>query len=899
MVSDTAFVRGGPLPHWARPEPLPSEVPAQAGRPPVVMRLADTQLWAGGTPSYMVNRAEQVNDAGALSQIGQVSVQFNPKFQRLSLHRVSIVRDANVIDHTGSAEVRFLQRESGLEQGVVSGMVTATMVLPDVRVGDTLHLIHTVEGENPVFAGRYAGWAGWDQGHPVTLRHVTLAAPQHMRIHWRWIGDRPGPLPSPTEWVDQGIRRLHFEGAALAAVPFEPYLPRDAYPLRWLQFSEFDSWADVAQWARKLFPADAPLPPVLDPLMQRLRTLPTREEQVAQALQWVQAEIRYHSILLGESSHKPHSPAEVVAQRFGDCKDKSFLLARMLQALGIEAHPALVSAQTRQGPLKLLPSPEAFDHVIVQVRLNGRDHYLDPTRLGQSGPLEHMGQGLEDAMVLVVAPGTTHLAHVQSPNRAQLFANELRERYTLSRFGEPAVLDSEQNWHGLGAESLRGMLSRMDAQQLAQWALGRYDRRHPGLQLDGAPRVVNDAKLNRLSVLARYRVPRPASESDEGWVLRFFPSNLQGAFAIPESLSRTLPLAVPSYPGRMHYMVEVQWPDSVSIVDEPGTERLDTPHFNLQVTRSFRGNLARETVLLQPSVPSVPAAELPQLVEDMHRIDRLVQGHFAVQRQLVHEGTAAPSALGLQQRLAGQLRAQAERSGRAIARGHLQGEDLADAYCLRAEALAEMGDSEASLDDAQSAVMLAPAMARAWSCRGKVMWSLGRFSQAAADFGRALQLDGDAYAAYLQRGQARFYEGRFEPAADDFGRAVGLAADEPQRGHALMWQGWVLKRLGRSLPAMLQSAAEQPQAAWPHPTLALLAGTLSAEQLLAEARKADGDARELALVEAWFALGQHHLVNGRAQQARDAFEKTREAGVTRYAEHAAAGFELQRLKSSR
>jgi len=65
---------------------------------------------------YMVNRAEQVNDAGALSQIGQVSVQFNPKFQRLSLHRVSIVRDANVIDHTGSAEVRFLQRESGLDK---------------------------------------------------------------------------------------------------------------------------------------------------------------------------------------------------------------------------------------------------------------------------------------------------------------------------------------------------------------------------------------------------------------------------------------------------------------------------------------------------------------------------------------------------------------------------------------------------------------------------------------------------------------------------------------------------------------------------------------------------------------------------------------------------------------
>jgi hypothetical protein len=179
------------------------------------MRLADTQLWAGETPGYLVHRAEQVHDAGALSHIGRVTVQFNPQFQRLLLHRVALLRGSATVDHTASAEVRFLQRESGLEQGVVSGVVTATMVLPDVRVGDTLELVYTVEGENPIFAGRYAGWAGWDQSHPVALRRVTLVAPPHRRIHWRWIGDRPGPLPeAPVERLHEGLCRLQFEGRA-------------------------------------------------------------------------------------------------------------------------------------------------------------------------------------------------------------------------------------------------------------------------------------------------------------------------------------------------------------------------------------------------------------------------------------------------------------------------------------------------------------------------------------------------------------------------------------------------------------------------------------------------------------------------------------------------------------
>jgi Flp pilus assembly protein TadD len=791
VVNDNAFVRGAPLPHWARPVALPA-VHAGDNVPPVLMRLADTQLWAGEVPSYLLHRAEQVNDAGALAQVGQVTVQFNPQFQRLLLHRVGLFRGDEFIDHTASVAVRFLQREAGLEQGVVSGVVTATMVLPDVRVGDSLHLCCTVEGENPIFEDRYAGWAGWDQANPVAQRDVTLIAPEHKRIHWRWIGDRPGTLPQPTEHVDEGLRRLHFRGERLAGVPFEPYLPRDAYPLRWLQFSEFGSWAEVAQWAQALFPGDAPLPAAVQSLLQRLRRLPTPEEQVSQALQWVQGEIRYHSVSLGESSHRPHSPAEVVAQRYGDCKDKSLLLARMLRELGIEAHPALVSAQRRQAPLKLLPSPEAFDHVIVQVRLNGRDHYLDATRLGQSGPLEHMGQGLEDAAVLVVAPGTTHLARVHSPNRAQLFANELHERYALERFGDEALLESEQHWHGLGAESLRGMLSRMDEAQLAQWALGRYDRRHPGVQLDAPPRVLHDAQVNRLSVVARYRVPRPLSESPEAWSLRFFAANLQGAFTLPESLSRTLPLAVPSYPGRMQYVVEVQWPASVSLLEEPHTDPLKTPHFELQVTRSWRGNVSRETLLLQPCVAAVPAAELPRLVEDMRRIDQRVHGEFTVPREAVH---APASASSQQQPTATHWRAQADRSGRAIARGHLQGEDLAQAHCLRAEALAELGEGEAALPDAQAAVALSPALARAWSCRGRVMWSLGRFAEAAADFGRALQLDAEPHTAYLQRGQARFYEGRIDAAAQDFAKAAQSAHDETQRAQALVWHGWALKRL--------------------------------------------------------------------------------------------------------
>ena len=41
----------------------------------------------------------------------------------------------------------------------------------------------------------------------------------------------------------------------------------------------------------------------------KLRALPTDEARIAAALEFVQSEIRYFSVSLGESSHRPASPS--------------------------------------------------------------------------------------------------------------------------------------------------------------------------------------------------------------------------------------------------------------------------------------------------------------------------------------------------------------------------------------------------------------------------------------------------------------------------------------------------------------------------------------------------------------------------------------------------------------
>ena len=130
----------------------------------------------------------------------------------------------------------------------------------------------------------------------------------------------------------------------------------------------------------------------------------------------MQAEIRYFSVSLGESSHRPAAPSLVLRRRYGDCKDKSLLLIALLRALGIESHPVLLAVGQPRGLDMALPSPQLFNHVIVQVRLGGQVHYLDPTRLGQHGPLGRMGQVHAHAQALPIAPGVRRLVTIAEPD---------------------------------------------------------------------------------------------------------------------------------------------------------------------------------------------------------------------------------------------------------------------------------------------------------------------------------------------------------------------------------------------------------------------------------------------------------------------------------------------------
>jgi len=890
QVASEAFVRGAPVPSWVEP----ASIPEARSKRPVVVRVAEIQLHADATVAVYVHRALQANDSSTLKKIGEFPISFVPDYQHLALHSITVLRAGDKLDRTQTANIRFLQPTSELTSSVYTSTVTAAVLIDDVRVGDTVEYAYTVEGENPVFGGKVSEGAAWDGDDPIELRRVIFSAPESRHIAWKSIGDA-GAVPDPKISVHDGIRTLRFEERSLEPVSIDALTPNSYAPYRWIEFSEFESWAEVNAWAQTLFPPRPASSPELSALIEQIKAKPTPEARLSEALAFTQREIRYFSLSFGESSHRPASPEVVLQRRFGDCKDKTYFLITLLGALGIDAHPALLSTQRRGRQDLLLPGPAMFDHVIVEAKVGDRVYFVDPAMFEQKGRIDRIGQVHEQAQVLVVDAGTTGLTTIPA-SPLELNTSEEHHKAVLKSLDGEGELTSTQTLTGNRAALMRAVFARLERKALEKEIAASFEKVYPGATLEGPIDVQDDTDLNRLVITAQLRIPDFAHKAGTSRVIVYRPANLIGIVNPPTSADRTLPMKVQAYPYVARYTFELELPEEVASIRDPKTDQLNGKFFDYTSTQSFRGHHAKVDIEFRSLVDEVPARKVSDYSADVRKLNDLTRWVVVVGPDDVKQKGIFGIEKSLRSTLVSREKDSISKLTASIDSEKLGGADLAHAYCERSAAHYALDEFDKALQDANRAVELAPNDADMLSCRGETYYASGDFMHAAVDTSRAVLL-GEGGPTYLrQRGLARFYLKQFGDAADDFARASGLEHDSSSQAYADLWAVSAHQRAGKPLPAEIaRRGAEHPHGDWPLPALAMMTGNLSVEDMLKIVNARKGDELAVTQTEAYFYLGQHYMAQGDRSSAREAFEKVRSLGMIPYIEYISAAFELRDL----
>jgi len=883
----------GPAPAWV----TPADIPESTLSGDAIRRLSETHFLAGAVPAFYIRQVIQINSPAGMANLGPIIMNFVPEYQSLTLNTLRILRGTEVIDVRDTAKVRFLQRETGLEQGVYQGVVTASILLDDLRVGDILDFASTTTGINPVFGGKYFESAAWTPPVPTEMRRVVLQYPDKRPVHYRFLGPIPqGEASKPLRSMVGDMVRLQFEERRPAIVAAELFTPPSYDASTSLEFSEYGSWNDVARWAADLFVNKEAPDTQFTQRVTALQAAPTEEEKILQAIRYVQNEIRYFSVSFNESTHRPAAPGLTLQRRYGDCKDKSLLLVSLLKQLGVRADIVLVASKRYKNMDAQPPSPGVFDHVIVKLAHNGKEYFVDPTQVGQAGTLETMGQYLTGAEVLVVDKASRSLVTIRNTDTYAATPNsELHETMSWPDFDKPATFESKLIVRGKYAESMRQGAQSLPA-QFDTFRTRYLAQRYPEARRIGNAELSDDLLANQLTIIDRYTIDKPGEMRQDTRLVTFAPSNFFDAIRVISGAQRSTPMVLPDAPQELRYSFDLNLPANVSAMFDPRSEKINNDYFKFKLNERFRGNTMHMDLVLKVVADAVPATGMKTYLGDLKQMGELIRGVVPIQPRLLKATAPANSdpAQVLAQRLREQQQTEIGVYSKVIKDNKLTGKDLAAVYAARAVSHSNLMQMDEALADILQASRLDPSESDHPLDLAIIYEKRGQNQAAIEQVKRALVLGADPYRIYTLRGQIYSQMGKYEDALRDLEQAALSQDNKPGLPYARLWYLWTLGQAGLPVPATLKQQLDQELTGpWPRAAYGMFTGASTPETVLAQVQKMQGEERLMALCEAYFYVGKYYLVKGNKAKAREYFEKTRATGLTIYTEYVAAVQELE------
>lgn len=260
-------------------------------------------------------------------------------------HRVRRVRRRDVRWHESVGGVLYTSAR------------VAALPLGNLHEGDTLSIRHTVRCSG-LLQGAVVPLAL--DNHQERLTVEVTGRP----VRWTVTGGGVG------EEVQRSGGGLHLSAQSVSpwqAPDHAPYWYRRP-PRLLVTWGAGDSWTSVGRWYQRL--VDDPPEPSSEIATHAEHLCPPGTGPAAgleRLARFVQHQVRYVAVEIDDGGWKPSPAGQVLERRWGDCKDKAHLLARLLAAVGIPSHLVLVRSGGSGRLDERFPAPLWFNHCILAV----------------------------------------------------------------------------------------------------------------------------------------------------------------------------------------------------------------------------------------------------------------------------------------------------------------------------------------------------------------------------------------------------------------------------------------------------------------------------------------------------------------------------------------------------
>lgn len=384
-------------------------------------------------------------------------------------------------------------------------------------------------------------------------------------------------------------------------------------------------WRAVSAWMAELEDPQAEVTEAIRAKAADLTKSAQTELDRIRAIAFFAQQVNYVSVqtnLTRGGGYAPHRAGDVLANNYGDCKDKVTLMRALLKAAGIESYPLSIYSRDRQYVRPEWPSPWQFNHAIIAIRVSpetvmptvlahprlGRLLVFDPTdshtALGDLPDNEQGSPALVDARAegeLIQMPLLPpEASRIESQVQAQMDGDgRLQSRLAIQYFGQ-------------SASSLRGLASREGDKELRRVFERAFTRRLGGVTIKTfAP--TDWAAEGRLELAVELGSDQ-FGQLMQGRLLVFKPGAIvSGGYYLFPAKERKLPVKLPA--GVRKDSVTIKLPAGFKIDEMPEPVQLRSPYGAFQTRWSAKDGEVSFEQSLEVKDTLAPASDYARLRE--------------------------------------------------------------------------------------------------------------------------------------------------------------------------------------------------------------------------------------------------------------------------------------------
>lgn len=337
----------------------------------ILLNQFSHEVLATGKSRYTTHQVVKLLTERGIQKYDDIAIPYQPTAQHIGINIARTIRaDGTVVEPSDDA-FNDVTPPGLLSYNLYSDMMWKVIAMPGLEPGACIEYQVTLEDASNRSVGNQSWlWGGFNfQSTEVTLQtNYALRLPKGTKVKWKAMNCQLNPHIRHEEETDI---YLWTYGEA-PAITEEVGMPALNSVTARLSYSSVPSWDDVYNWykglAKDRYTPDEAIEEIVN---QLTRDLITDEDKIRAIYHFVASQIRYVGIELGRSAYQPSPAVEVLKKRYGDCKDKTTLIIAMLELVGIEAFPVLMSPAPYE-PIDLeLPSVGQFSHIIVAIPRGG------------------------------------------------------------------------------------------------------------------------------------------------------------------------------------------------------------------------------------------------------------------------------------------------------------------------------------------------------------------------------------------------------------------------------------------------------------------------------------------------------------------------------------------------